>query len=172
MKPRCPIASDYSSEVNSLRIDRMGSAEDARRCGLTRPPGARIFPRNGSSSPGSAKPAGGTSPALQRAAIGRPPGARQQLPVPRALCVRGNSVLNSASRLPKLALEISGRQDLNLRPLGPQPSALPDCATPRGDFILTDRREGGYPASARGGSSTVEPQPSKLMTRVRFPSAA
>jgi hypothetical protein len=31
---------------------------------------------------------------------------------------------------------------LNLRPLGPQPSALPDCATPRGDFILTDRRVG------------------------------
>jgi hypothetical protein len=27
-------------------------------------------------------------------------------------------------------------------------------------------------ARARGGSSTVEPQPSKLMTRVRFPSAA
>jgi hypothetical protein len=25
---------------------------------------------------------------------------------------------------------------------------------------------------SRGGSSTVEPQPSKLMTRVRFPSAA
>ncbi len=27
--------------------------------------------------------------------------------------------------------EKSGRQDLNLRPLGPQPSALPDYATPR-----------------------------------------
>src|SRR6202035_1914088 len=26
----------------------------------------------------------------------------------------------------------SGRQDLNLRPPGPQPGALPDCATPRG----------------------------------------
>ena len=26
---------------------------------------------------------------------------------------------------------MSGRQDLNLRPLDPQPSALPDCATPR-----------------------------------------
>ncbi len=26
---------------------------------------------------------------------------------------------------------MSGRQDLNLRPLGPQPSALPDYATPR-----------------------------------------
>ena len=25
----------------------------------------------------------------------------------------------------------SGRQDLNLRPLGPKPSALPSCATPR-----------------------------------------
>jgi hypothetical protein len=27
---------------------------------------------------------------------------------------------------------LSGRQDLNLRPPGPQPGALPDCATPRG----------------------------------------
>lgn len=25
----------------------------------------------------------------------------------------------------------SGRQDSNLRPLGPKPSALPNCATPR-----------------------------------------
>ena len=25
----------------------------------------------------------------------------------------------------------SGRQDLNLRPHGPKPRALPDCATPR-----------------------------------------
>ena len=30
-----------------------------------------------------------------------------------------------------LSRKWSGRQDLNLRPLGPQPSALPDCATPR-----------------------------------------
>ena len=29
----------------------------------------------------------------------------------------------------------SGRQDLNLRPPGPQPGALPDCATPRGAFV-------------------------------------
>lgn len=29
---------------------------------------------------------------------------------------------------------------MNLRPPGPQPGALPDCATPRGGFILTDRR--------------------------------
>ena len=25
----------------------------------------------------------------------------------------------------------SGRQDLNLRPFGPEPNALPNCATPR-----------------------------------------
>src|SRR4051794_31653255 len=30
------------------------------------------------------------------------------------------------------SLCVSGRQDLNLRPPGPQPGALPDCATPRG----------------------------------------
>jgi hypothetical protein len=30
----------------------------------------------------------------------------------------------------------SGRQDLNLRPPGPQPGALPDCATPRDASIL------------------------------------
>ncbi len=30
----------------------------------------------------------------------------------------------------------SGRQDLNLRPPGPQPGALPDCATPRDPSIL------------------------------------
>ena len=35
-------------------------------------------------------------------------------------------------RIPTGRFTRSGRQDLNLRPLGPQPSALPDCATPRG----------------------------------------
>lgn len=32
----------------------------------------------------------------------------------------------------------SGRQDLNLRPRGPKPRALPDCATPR--LILREQR--------------------------------
>ena len=36
-----------------------------------------------------------------------------------------------SARSPGGLLE-SGRQDLNLRPPGPQPGALPDCATPRG----------------------------------------
>jgi hypothetical protein len=40
-----------------------------------------------------------------------------------------------------MRLCLSGRQDLNLRPLGPQPSALPDCATPRG-VLHSD--ESGY----------------------------
>jgi hypothetical protein len=33
-------------------------------------------------------------------------------------------------------MNLSGRQDLNLRPPGPQPGALPDCATPRDASIL------------------------------------
>jgi hypothetical protein len=37
---------------------------------------------------------------------------------------------------------LSGRQDLNLRPPGPQPGALPDCATPRGTPILRPTRSG------------------------------
>src|ERR1035437_6458312 len=36
----------------------------------------------------------------------------------------------------------SGRQDSNLRPPGPQPGALPDCATPRDDFDSTDMSAG------------------------------
>ena len=30
-----------------------------------------------------------------------------------------------------IALKWSGREDSNLRPPGPEPGALPDCATPR-----------------------------------------
>jgi hypothetical protein len=43
----------------------------------------------------------------------------------------------------------SGRQDLNLRPPGPQPGALPDCATPRGRSILGTVARRGRPVSVR-----------------------
>jgi hypothetical protein len=33
-------------------------------------------------------------------------------------------------------LRLSGREDLNLRPFGPEPNALPGCATPRGERTL------------------------------------
>jgi hypothetical protein len=33
--------------------------------------------------------------------------------------------------IPVLYVLWSEREDLNLRPLGPEPSALPSCATPR-----------------------------------------
>jgi hypothetical protein len=36
-------------------------------------------------------------------------------------------------------IQVSGRQDLNLRPPGPQPGALPDCATPRGRGMIARR---------------------------------
>src|SRR5262249_28884268 len=43
----------------------------------------------------------------------------------------------------KPSARTSGRQDLNLRPPGPQPGALPDCATPRG---WLDSRDAADPA--------------------------
>src|SRR3954447_6775888 len=43
----------------------------------------------------------------------------------------------------------SGRQDLNLRPPGPQPGALPDCATPRDRPSLTPAGESARPGSNR-----------------------
>ena len=44
----------------------------------------------------------------------------------------------SQSRVKRYLQEVqSGRQDLNLRPPGPQPGALPDCATPRDPSSLT-----------------------------------
>jgi hypothetical protein len=48
-----------------------------------------------------------------------PPGRATPAPEPGAGVVRPSG-------------KWSGRQDLNLRPPGPQPGALPDCATPRG----------------------------------------
>ena len=41
------------------------------------------------------------------------------------------------------AFVASGRQDLNLRPPGPQPGALPDCATPRGQAMITLWKKSG-----------------------------
>ena len=41
------------------------------------------------------------------------------------------AVEEGESPLRERASHQSGRQDLNLRPPGPQPGALPDCATPR-----------------------------------------
>src|SRR3954447_19131941 len=58
----------------------------------------------------------------------------------------------------------SGRQDLNLRPPGPQPGALPDCATPRDRLSLRrddragDRTRTGT-ESLEGSCATVTPRP-------------
>ena len=54
----------------------------------------------------------------------------------------GNRGLLSVVRLER---KWSGRQDLNLRPPGPQPGALPDCATPRGAMCQSGRRESNPP---------------------------
>ncbi len=49
----------------------------------------------------------------------------------------------------------SGRQDLNLRPPGPQPGALPDCATPR--YVRSERATGIEPA-LEAWKASVQPQ--------------
>jgi hypothetical protein len=48
----------------------------------------------------------------------------------------------------------SGRQDLNLRPPGPQPGALPDCATPRGRA----KRATGIEPALKAWKAFVQPQ--------------
>ena len=48
----------------------------------------------------------------------------------------------------------SGRQDLNLRPPGPQPGALPDCATPRGRA----KRATGIEPALEAWKASVQPQ--------------
>ena len=50
----------------------------------------------------------------------------------------------------------SGRQDLNLRPPGPQPGALPDCATPRG--APASERATGIEPALRAWKAPVQPQ--------------
>jgi hypothetical protein len=56
----------------------------------------------------------------------------------------------------------SGREDLNLRPLGPEPSALPGCATPRAAASRSRK------ASAHGGPALMagrSPYVNGLFTR-------
>jgi hypothetical protein len=47
---------------------------------------------------------------------------------------------DSTVRSSKLILGWSGREDSNLRPLGPKPSALPGCATPRKLLRISKKR--------------------------------
>src|SRR6188472_1296018 len=59
----------------------------------------------------------------------------------------------------------SGRLDSNQRPLGPQPSALPDCATPRDDSnsVAAVRRAGDgnrtRTKSLEGSCAAFTPRP-------------
>src|SRR5205807_5511049 len=92
---------------------------------------------------------------------GSVPGARQS---PSLLDFSGLTRPDLALRRPKQAsrrpskspaisgafVSPSGRLDLNQRPPGPQPGALPDCATPRGTWIL---RRSRAPAAVRTGEA-------------------
>jgi hypothetical protein len=48
---------------------------------------------------------------------------------------------------------------LNLRPPGPQPGALPDCATPRGQAMITlQERATGIEPALEAWKASVQPQ--------------
>ena len=57
------------------------------------------------------------------------------------------------------AFEVSGRQDLNLRPPGPQPGALPDCATPRCSSSEAGDGNRTRPKSLEGSCATTTLRP-------------
>ena len=69
-----------------------------------------------------------------------------------------------AKRADLQAFSESGRQDLNLRPPGPQPGALPDCATPRGRQAGDGNRT--RPRSLEGFCATTTLRPQAVDTRI------
>ena len=73
--------------------------------------------------------------------------------------------LGSRKGLQKQAFSESGRQDLNLRPPGPQPGALPDCATPRGRDQAGDGNR-TRPRSLEGFCAATTLRPHALPRRI------
>jgi hypothetical protein len=77
---------------------------------------------------------------------------------------RGCSRTSPRSQKPasRAGFRKSGRLDLNQRPLGPQPSALPDCATPRyfirGSYGPSPKRATGIEPALGAWKAPVQPQ--------------
>jgi hypothetical protein len=91
-----------------------------------------------------------TRPHISRSSQRHECAARRFRPSPRPLAAGRQKVLFSRFFL------VSGRQDLNLRPPGPQPGALPDCATPRGHCYASERATGVEPV-LRAWKAPVQP---------------
>src|SRR5262249_24348649 len=66
-----------------------------------------------------------------------------------------NDAASSVRRTTKPRAVLSGREDLNLRLPGPEPGALPGCATPR--TLTASRQRGGAPCSGRRSLSSAAP---------------
>src|SRR3954465_3179312 len=69
------------------------------------------------------------------------------------------------------AFRKSGRQDLNLRPPGPQPGALPDCATPRMSSPEAGDGNRTRPKSLEGScaTTTLRPRAATLRRMISAP---
>ena len=66
-------------------------------------------------------------------------------------------------------LTLSGREDLNLRPFGPEPNALPGCATPRRQEELLCQGNGSMSTLAAHDQRTIWAVPSAGLLLPRAP---
>src|SRR4051794_21259551 len=85
-------------------------------------------------APGSAGRNGtNLRPESQGSYLGRSSGAQPRRPPLRFAPNTLDRAFNVPLERLYADLELSGREDLNLRPFGPEPNALPGCATPRAE---------------------------------------
>ena len=122
-------------EIDRLRFEPLpGPQSDAG--GAVQAPAAAAASAAGSGPKDgpSDQAAGGASEPPQPAASGTV--LRLAAPFATRLLPKGQKAHAPATRRGRIAKDPrgfteSGREDLNLRPFGPEPNALPDCATPR-----------------------------------------
>ena len=123
-------------EINRLRFEPLpGSQVDAGDAVQAPAAAAATAAATGPTDGPNDRAAGGASEPPQPAASGTvlrlaAPFATRLLPKPR-IAHAPSTRRGRIGKDPRGFTE-SGREDLNLRPFGPEPNALPDCATPRG----------------------------------------
>jgi hypothetical protein len=159
-------AADYAASPQS-HTTSIGGA-DGRSVGLfqARPaPANRAGPRRGPPDAPRATSQDAGTPALRalpryRADTARPKTAfaalRSRSGFFAAAGRKEGSGANSCYLVRTEPSHLSGRQDLNLRPPGPQPGALPDCATPR--LLHPAERATGIEPALGAWKAPVQPQ--------------
>ena len=129
--------------ARAVASSRLGSRMGCSRFRRSSPPPSHPRTSRGRRSADPRRAGGGGTPARATSTSPTPPSlrrGRECIPQRVPYAPAGNAKGPHLRAFPE-----SGRQDLNLRPPGPQPGALPDCATPRGVLIQSGRRESNPP---------------------------